>query len=190
MKRLLFLIALFLMASFAQAAGNLTDPDPEQAVLDTNYGQIVIEFYSNAAPNHVRNFKKLARSGFYNGTKFHRVIPGFMIQGGDPNTKDGDKSNDGTGDAGYRIPAEFNDIQHKRGIVSMARSANIDSASCQFFIMVAEAPTLDHKYSVFGHVASGMQVVDKIVKVNRDSNDNPITPVIIRKVTIEKRTTP
>ena len=167
---------------------SLTAPDSDVAVLLTNFGKIVIDFYPNAAPNHVRNFKKLARSGFYDGSKFHRVISGFMIQGGDPNSKDNDKSNDGTGDAGNKIPAEFNAIPHTRGIVSMARSAAPDSASCQFFIMHGTATQLDGKYSVFGSVIEGMSVVDAIAKVKVDPKDNPISPVVIKKVTIEKRT--
>ncbi len=169
-------------------SSDLTAPDSEVAVLVTNFGKIVIEFYPNAAPNHVRNFKKLTRSGFYDGSKFHRVISGFMIQGGDPNSKDNDKSNDGTGDAGSKIAAEFNAIPHTRGIVSMARSAAPDSASCQFFIMHGTATQLDGKYSVFGRVIEGMSVVDAIAKVKVDPKDNPISPVVIKKVTIEKRT--
>ncbi|HET6267663.1 MAG TPA: peptidylprolyl isomerase, partial [Acidobacteriota bacterium] len=142
--------------------------------MDTSLGQIVLGFYPNAAPGHVKNFKALSRKGFYNGTTFHRVIPGFMIQGGDPLSKDDDRSNDGTGDAGYEIKAEFNDISHKRGILSMARGSDPNSASCQFFITVADQPRLDHKYTVFGYVVSGMDIVDKIVNVPRDEKDNPL----------------
>ncbi len=170
-------------------AADVMAPDSDVAVLTTNFGNIVIEFYPNAAPNTVRNFKKLARSGFYDGTKFHRVIKGFMIQGGDPNSKDNDKTNDGTGDAGYKIPAEFTAIPHERGILSMARSADPDSASCQFFIMHGKAEHLNGKYTVFGHVIDGMKVVDKITMVKVDSKDNPISPVVIKKITIEKRST-
>lgn len=172
----------------AAAAANLTQPDSEVAILDTTFGQITLGFYPNAAPNHVKNFKSLARKGFYDGTRFHRVIPGFMIQGGDPLSKDNDRSNDGTGDAGYTIKAEFNDIKHTRGIVSMARSQDPNSASSQFFIMVHDYPSLDHQYSAFGYVISGIEVVDKIVKVQRDRNDNPLVPVVVKKVTIEKAT--
>lgn len=171
---------------FAQAK-NLTEPDKEVAVLQTNFGKIVLEFFPNAAPKHVKNFKQLARSGFYNGTHFHRVIPGFMIQGGDPNSKDNDRANDGTGDAGAHVAAEFTSISHKRGIVSMARSNDPNSASCQFFIVVKDSNFLDNQYSVFGRVIEGMDVADKIVNVKRDDNDNPISPVIIQKVTIEPR---
>lgn len=174
----------------AEATGkDLMSPDSEVAILETTQGRIVLGFYPNAAPNHVKNFKFLARKGFYDGTTFHRVIPHFMIQGGDPLSKDKDRSNDGTGDAGYSIKAEFNDISHKRGILSMARSSDPDSASCQFFIMTMDNTSLDHHYSAFGYVVEGMNVVDTIVNLRRDSSDNPITPVVIKKVTIEKAST-
>lgn len=187
-----FLSLLLAFASRVQAEAtgkDLMSPDSEIATLDTTMGQIVLGFYPNAAPNHVKNFKYLARKGFYDGTTFHRVIPHFMIQGGDPLSKDKDRKNDGTGDAEYTIKAEFNNIPHKRGILSMARSNDPDSASCQFFIMVADNPQLDHKYSVFGYVIQGMNVVDKIVSSRTDPNDNPMTPVVIKKVTIEKAST-
>ena len=171
---------------FAQTP-DLTVPDKEAAVLETNFGKIVIEFFPNAAPKHVKNFKQLARSGFYNGSKFHRVIPGFMIQGGDPNSKDNDRTNDGTGSSGVKVPAEFTAIPHKRGIVSMARSSDPNSASCQFFIVVKDSNFLDRQYSVFGQVIEGMDVADKIVNVKRDDRDNPLNPVTIQKVTIEPR---
>jgi len=121
-----------------------------------------------------KNFIKLAESGFYNGTLFHRVIPGFMIQGGDPNTKGMNKSSYGMGGPGYEIKNEFNKKSHKRGIVSMARSQHVDSAGSQFFIMVKDTKALDGKYTVFGKVYSGMKVVDKIVKQKRDRRDNPL----------------
>jgi cyclophilin family peptidyl-prolyl cis-trans isomerase len=183
----LCLMLLFSAGFLFAEAQNLMEPDKEAAVLQTNFGKIVIEFFPNAAPKHVKNFKQLSRSGFYNGTHFHRVIPGFMIQGGDPNSKDNDRSNDGTGDSGTKVPAEFNSISHKRGIVSMARSNDPNSASCQFFIVVKDSNFLDHNYSVFGRVIEGMDVADKIVNVKRDAQDNPINPVIIQKVTIEPR---
>jgi peptidyl-prolyl cis-trans isomerase B (cyclophilin B) len=183
----LCLIFLFAAAfSFAQSS-NLQQPDKEVAVLDTTMGKIVLEFFPNAAPKHVNNFKQLAKSGFYNGTKFHRVIPGFMIQGGDPNSKDADRSNDGTGNSGTKVPAEFTSISHKRGILSMARSSDPNSASCQFFIVVKDSTFLDQQYSVFGRVIQGMDVADKIVNVKRDDRDNPLNPVTITKVTIEPR---
>ncbi|PIY19005.1 peptidylprolyl isomerase, partial [Candidatus Desantisbacteria bacterium CG_4_10_14_3_um_filter_40_18] len=124
----------------------------EIAVIDTKFGKIQIRFFEEDATNHVQNFKKLARQGFYNNTTFHRVIPGFMIQGGDPNTKDDDRSNDGLGGPGYTINAEFNSRSHQRGIVSMARSNDPNSAGSQFFICVAPATFLDKQYTVFGEV--------------------------------------
>jgi cyclophilin family peptidyl-prolyl cis-trans isomerase len=171
------------------SAKDLMAPDSEIAVLDTSMGQITIEFFPSAAPKHVENFKTLARKGFYDGVKFHRVIKGFMIQAGDPNSKDNDPSNDGAGNAGYQLKQEFNSISHKRGIVSMARRGDsVDSASCQFFIMHRDRPELDNQYTVFGRVISGMETVDKIAETPVGARDNPTTPVVIKKVTIEKRT--
>ena len=159
----------------------------EIGVIKTSLGTIKIKFLPKAAPGHVKNFKKLAKSGFYDNTTFHRVIPGFMIQGGDPNTKDGIRSNDGMGDPGYTIKAEFNKISHKRGIVSMARSRNPDSAGSQFFICVADSTFLDGQYTVFGKVIEGMDVADKIVSVKRDRNNNPLKKVTMLKVSMEKK---
>jgi peptidyl-prolyl cis-trans isomerase B (cyclophilin B) len=156
----------------------------EIAVIETKFGKITIEFFPEVAPNHVANFKKLARSGFYDGTTFHRVIPGFMIQGGDPNSKDNDRSNDGIGGPGYTIKAEFNDKPHVRGTVSMARAQHPDSAGSQFFICVADAPYLNKNYTVFGKVIEGMDVADKIVSVKRDVRDNPLEKVEMKKVSI------
>ena len=133
------------------------------AEVHTSAGEIDIRFFPDVAPNHVKNFIDLAEKGFYNGSKFHRVIPGFMIQGGDPNTISGSPSTWGTGGSGKNIDAEFNSVKHKRGILSMARSNSPNSASSQFFIMVADAPSLDNQYSAFGQVTKGMDVVDKIV---------------------------
>ena len=191
MKRTFFLFALFVLACGAMFSAHAKDQtmlDSEQAVLETTMGKIVLGFYPNAAPNHVANFKKLANSGFYNGVKFHRVISGFMIQGGDPNSKDNDASNDGAGNSGTWLKAEFTGISHKRGILSMARRGDsVDSASCQWFIMHKDRPELDKQYSVFGIVLEGMDVVDKIAATPVDGNDRPVTPVVIKKVTIEKR---
>ena len=159
----------------------------EMAVIETDFGKIEFKLFPEKAPGHVKNFRNLAKAGFYNETQFHRVIPGFMIQGGDPNTKDADRDNDGFGGPGYTIKAEFNDTPHKRGIVSMARSQDPNSAGSQFFIVVADAPFLDGKYTVFGEVVKGMEVADKIVSVPRDKRDNPLKPVVMRKVSIEKR---
>ena len=146
-----------------------------RAVIETKLGQIEIEFFEDKAPGHVKNFLDLARKGFYDGTTFHRVIPGFMIQGGDPNTKDlsASRSRHGTGGPGYTIKAEFNDTSHKRGVVSMARAQDPNSAGSQFFICVADAGFLDRQYSAFGRVVRGMEVADKIVNAARDARDNP-----------------
>jgi peptidyl-prolyl cis-trans isomerase B (cyclophilin B) len=144
-----------------------------RAVIETRLGNIELKFFPDVAPNHVNNFIELARKGFYDGTTFHRVIPGFMIQGGDPNSRDHDKSRHGLGGPGYTVKAEFNSRPHKRGTLSMARAAAPDSAGSQFFICVADAPFLDRQYTVFGEVVSGMDVVDKIVSQPRDTRDNP-----------------
>ena len=159
----------------------------ETAVIETKFGKIVIEFFPESAPRHVDNFKKLAAMGFYNGTTFHRVIPGFMIQGGDPNSKDSDRSRHGTGGPGYNVKAEFNSISHKRGIVSMARSSDPDSAGSQFFICIKDSPFLDKQYTVFGEVAEGLDVADKIVSSKRDEKDNPLEKIAMTKVYIEKK---
>jgi peptidyl-prolyl cis-trans isomerase B (cyclophilin B) len=159
----------------------------EVAVIKTNLGTIMFEFFPEDAPNHVANFKKLAGEGFYDGIYFHRVIPGFMIQAGDPNTKDDDRSNDGIGGPGYTIDAEFNDRPHKRGTVSMARKQEPNSAGSQFFICHQAQPGLDGQYTVFGQVVHGMEVVDTIANVERDGRDNPLEPVVMEKVTIETR---
>lgn len=140
-------------------------------------GDIVLRFYPDVAPGHVKNFVDLAKKGFYNGTTFHRVIPGFMIQGGDPNSKNPDRSMHGMGGPGYKVKAEFNSKPHKRGILSMARSNDPDSAGSQFFICVADANSLDWKYTVFGEVVNGMDVADKVVNLRRDGRDNPLERV-------------
>jgi cyclophilin family peptidyl-prolyl cis-trans isomerase len=159
----------------------------EVAVMETSQGRVVLMFFSDKAPNHVANFKKLAGQGFYDGTKFHRVIPGFMIQGGDPNTKSGDPSTWGSGGPKDRVKAEFNDVKHERGVLSMARTDDPDSAGSQFFIMVKEYPSLDGKYSAFGRVLSGMDAVDKIVNSPRDpENNRPFEPPVIKSVKIVK----
>jgi peptidyl-prolyl cis-trans isomerase B (cyclophilin B) len=154
------------------------------AELHTTAGDISIRFYPDVAPGHVKNFIDLAEKGFYNGTKFHRVIPGFMIQGGDPNTKAGDPATWGTGGAENNIKAEFSSVSHKRGIVSMARANHPDSASSQFFIVVKDSTFLDKQYTVFGAVTKGMDVADKIVSAPKDANDRPKDPVTITSITI------
>lgn len=141
------------------------EADDLVAVIETAKGVIKFRFYPNEAPNTVANFVKLARDGFYDGTKFHRVEPGFVIQGGDPNSKDSDPNNDGQGGPGYTIAAEFSELKHEKGAVAMARMAdNIDSAGSQFYVTLEPQPGLDGQYTVFGQVTKGMDVVDKIEK--------------------------
>ena len=158
----------------------------EHLFIETDFGTIEIAFFPDKAPKHVEAIKKLANQGFYNGTLFHRVIPGFMIQGGDPLSKQPNRDLHGTGGPDFNIPAEFNDISHKRGICSMARSQHKDSAGSQFFICVANVPYLDGQYTVWGEVISGMDVADKIVALDRDYNDNPIKPAKMNKVYIKE----
>jgi peptidyl-prolyl cis-trans isomerase B (cyclophilin B) len=146
------------------------------------WGEIVLQFYPDVAPNHVKNFLDLAGKKFYDGTTFHRVIPGFMIQGGDPNSKNPDRASHGMGGPGHRVKAEFNSKPHKRGVVSMARANDPDSAGSQFFICVADAHFLDWQYTAFGEVVSGMEVADKIVSVKRDGRDNPLERIEIAVV--------
>ena len=141
----------------------------EVAVIKTSEGEIVIEFWKDAAPNTIENFKKLARSGLYDGTIFHRIVKGFMIQGGDPNSKDPAKENKyGEGGPGYKIKAEFNDHSHERGVISMAREPDPDSAGSQFFICLAPVTRLDYQYTTFGKLIKGNDVLDKI-------GDTPVT---------------
>jgi peptidyl-prolyl cis-trans isomerase B (cyclophilin B) len=145
-----------------------------KAVIETKFGNITLKFYPDVAPGHVKNFIDLAKQGVYDNTVFHRVIPGFMIQGGDPTSKDPAKRRAyGTGGPGYAIKAEFNNKPHKRGVLSMARSQSPDSAGSQFFICVKDSNFLDRQYTAFGEVESGIEVADKIVSQPRDANDNP-----------------
>lgn len=188
-------LSLFLMTAIFLSC--VQKPE-EYAVIHTDEGQIVLKFFPDVAPKHVESFKILARDGYFNGTSFHRVIPGFVIQGGDPNSKDGDRYNDGQGGrAGkyygvgeeenpdtWMLPAEFNDRPHKRGTLSMARSSQENSAGSQFFICVDDLPQLDDMYTVFGEVIEGLDTVDRIVDTltprKRNSNyqrpdgDNPV----------------
>lgn len=146
-----------------------------RAVIETKFGNIEIRFFPDKAPKHVENFLTLAKAGFYDKTIFHRVIPGFMIQGGDPNTKDEtNKSQYGMGGPGHRVKAEFNDRPHVRGVLSMARSQDPDSAGSQFFIVVKDSHFLDRQYTVFGEVVKGIEIADQIVSQQRDSRDNPL----------------
>jgi peptidyl-prolyl cis-trans isomerase B (cyclophilin B) len=154
-------------------------------IIETNLGKIVFKLLPELAPETVRNFEKLARDGFYNGTLFHRVIPGFMIQGGDPNTKSGNKSTWGMGGPGYTIKAEFSSRSHHRGIVSMARAQDPNSAGSQFFIVTTDSTFLDRQYTVFGEVIEGMDVADKIVNLQRDRNDCPLQEAKMLHVKVE-----
>jgi len=156
------------------------------AVIETTLGDIELEFFEDIAPGHVKNFTDLAKKGFYDGTTFHRVIPGFMIQGGDPNSKSPDKASHGTGGPGYTIKAEFSDRPHDRGILSMARAQDPDSAGCQFFIVVKDSHFLDNQYTVFGRVTEGMDVADKIVNSPRDSRDNPNERIEMKSVKVSE----
>jgi peptidyl-prolyl cis-trans isomerase B (cyclophilin B) len=141
----------------------------EVAVIKTNEGEMTVQFWTDAAPNTVENFKKLARQGFYDGTIFHRIVKEFMIQGGDPNSKDPAKENSyGEGGPGYNLKAEFNDHSHDRGVISMARGPDPDSAGSQFFICLAAVHRLDHQYTTFGKVIKGQDVLEKI-------GDTPVT---------------
>jgi cyclophilin family peptidyl-prolyl cis-trans isomerase len=156
------------------------------AVIDTTQGPITIEFFPDVAPMHVSNFEKLADSGFYNGTVFHRIVKGFVIQGGDPNTKNNTNMTAwGTGDPGYKIKAEFSNIPHNRGIVSMARSSDPDSAGSQFFIVLNDSRFLDKQYTVFGRVINGMDVVDKIAALPTLQNDQPQDPNMAKILSIK-----
>jgi cyclophilin family peptidyl-prolyl cis-trans isomerase len=147
----------------------------EVAVLNTTHGRIVLKFFPEKAPKHVENFANLSKEGFYDGTRFHRVIPGFMIQGGDPETKDDSRKQFwGTGGPDHSVEAEFNDIHHSRGILSMARTADPNSAGSQFFLMHQDSPHLNGQYSAFGQVIEGMDVIDKIADLDRDERDCPL----------------
>ena len=157
-------------------------------IIKTSFGNIKFNLLSDIAPETVRNFSQLVKSGFYNGTLFHRIIPGFMIQGGDPNTKNPDKSTWGQGGPGYNLKAEFNTRSHLRGIVSMARATDPDSAGSQFFIVTSDNNTeaLDRQYTVFGKVTEGMDVAHKIENLPRDGNDCPKQEAKMLEVTISE----
>ncbi len=142
-----------------------TAPAAENAIISTSYGDMTLAFWPEVAPKTVENFKKLAREGFYDGTAFHRIIKGFMVQGGCPNTKDGARGMPGTGDPGYKVKAEFNEKPHVRGVISMARSASPDSAGCQFFICHGAASFLDRQYTAFGSLVAGDDVLERIATV-------------------------
>jgi len=161
----------------------------EVAVIKTSEGDMVVEFWTDAAPNTIQNFKKLARSGFYDGTTFHRIVKGFMIQGGDPLSKDPNKENlYGTGGPGYKIKAEFNDHPHEHGVISMAREPDPDSAGSQFFICLAPVPRLDHQYTTFGKVIKGTDALEKIgdtpLEMAHGEMSKPTKRVVINKIDI------
>ena len=157
-----------------------------ESLITTNFGNIKIKLLPDIAPETVRNFTTLAKSKFYDGTLFHRVIPGFMIQGGDPNTKKPDKNVWGMGGPGYNIKAEFNSRSHLRGIVSMARSSDPDSAGSQFFIVTSDSTFLDKEYTVFGEVIEGMDAADKIVNLPKDGNDCPLQEAKMLQLTVSE----
>src|ERR1700736_681930 len=193
--RMSILGALLLSAALFAAEEKKEEKTPmnsqnEVAVIKTSEGDIVVEFWTDAAPNTIENFKKLAKQGFYNGTIFHRIVKGFMIQGGDPNSKDPAKENRyGEGGPGYKIKAEFNDHSHDRGVISMAREPDPDSAGSQFFICLAPVTRLDHQYTTFGKLIKGNDVLEKIgdTPVTRNSmgeNSKPTKRVAIDKIDI------
>jgi len=195
MKLSIFAVALLLeSAVFAADEKKAENPtmnaSNEVAVIKTSEGDMVVQFWSDAAPNTIENFKKLARSSFYDGTIFHRIVKGFMIQGGDPNSKDpGKESSYGEGGPGYKIKAEFNDHSHERGIISMARSSDPDSAGSQFFICLAPVPRLDGQYTTFGKLIKGDDVLKKIgdTPATRNSTgemSKPTKRVVIESVKI------
>lgn len=162
----------------------------EVAVIKTTEGDMVVQFWTDAAPNTIENFKKLARQGFYDGTIFHRIVKGFMIQGGDPNSKDPAKENSyGQGGPGYNLKAEFNDHSHDRGVISMARGPDPDSAGSQFFICLGPVHRLDHQYTTFGKLIKGQDVLEKIgdIEVTKNSMGEPSKPskrVVIESIKI------
>jgi len=180
----------------AEAPSAVPDPPlgtlPVAVIHVRDKGEIRVELLAHKAPKTVENFITLAESGFYDGTTFHRVIPGFMIQGGDPNTRDRDPRNDGMGGPGYTIPDEFNDESHRRGVVSMANTGHPHTGGSQFFILVGDATHLDGHHTAFGRVVAGMQVADAIAAVERDQYgrwgplDRPREDVVIESVTIER----
>lgn len=156
-----------------------------KAIIETNHGKIVLNLLPDNAPETVRSFIKLVESKFYDGTLFHRVIPGFMIQGGDPNSKLPDKSKWGIGGPGYNLKAEFNSRSHLRGIVSMARSTDPDSAGSQFFIVTTDSTFLDNQYTVFAEVIEGIEIADTIVNLQRNENDCPLQEAKMIHITTE-----
>jgi cyclophilin family peptidyl-prolyl cis-trans isomerase len=165
---------------YSAPADQKIDPNKTYtATIDTSAGAMTAELWPKIAPQTVNAFVFLAREGFYEGVIFHRVIPGFMIQGGDP-------TGTGTGGPGYKLKAEFNDRKHERGVLSMARTNDPNSAGSQFFVMHAAAPHLDRQYTAFGKVTSGEDVIDKIANAPRGAQDRPRDPAKINKITIQE----
>jgi peptidyl-prolyl cis-trans isomerase B (cyclophilin B) len=170
--------------------GTAAQTSEEAAIMKTSEGEMVFKFWADAAPKTIENFKKLAKSGFYDGTSFHRIVNGFMIQGGDPLTKDpANEARFGNGDPGYSIKAEFNDHKHLRGVLSMARSSDPDSAGSQFFICLASKPSLDHQYTTFGKLVKGDDVLEKIARTpvemsNSGEKSKPTKRVVIESLKI------
>lgn len=158
----------------------------QQALIKTAYGEMKIAFWPDVAPKTVENFKKLAREGYYDGTAFHRIIKGFMVQGGCPNTKEGARGIPGTGGPGYQIKAEFNKKTHSRGVISMARSSDPDSAGSQFFIVHGDAKFLDGQYTAFGELVSGDDVLEKLagVPTKGPERSTPVERVAIESIKI------
>jgi cyclophilin family peptidyl-prolyl cis-trans isomerase len=181
--RILTVLSLFLFI-FSLACG---EKYKEVAILETDAGNIVIRFYEDIAPEHVKNFKVLSRSGYYDGTCFQKIVHGDFIQGGDPNTKDDDPSNDGSGGPGYTIEPELSHLKHRRGIVSMARGKSMNSSGSQFFICLRELPHLDGLFTIFGEVVEGIDVIDIIGSAPSDSMNQTGESVHLRKVTIERQ---
>ena len=172
-----------LLAPVILAEEPTTGEEAPHVLLKTKFGEMEMVLFPDLAPKHVESFLKLVKSGYYNGTIFHRILPGFMIQGGDPLTKDpANKNKYGTGGPGYTLPAEFSKVMHEKGVLSAARTQDPNSAGSQFFIMVAKAPHLDGQYTVFGEVVKGVEVAETIVNQPRDLRDNPVERI---EVTIE-----
>jgi peptidyl-prolyl cis-trans isomerase B (cyclophilin B) len=186
----LFLSSTLFAAEEKKAESPTMNASNEVAVIKTSEGEMVVQFWTDAAPNTIENFKKLAREGYYDGTIFHRIVKGFMIQGGDPNSKDPAKENSyGEGGPSYKIKAEFNDHSHERGVLSMARSSDPDSAGSQFFICLAPVRRLDHQYTTFGKLIKGADVLEKIgdTPVTRNSSgemSKPTKRVVVESIKI------
>jgi len=202
MKRVLFALAAALLCGLAVSAEDkaptktdkketpVSNSNNEVAVIKTVAGDMVIEFWPDVAPNTVENFKTLAKKGFYDGTAFHRIIRGFMIQGGDPLTKDEAQQNRwGTGDPGYKIKAEFNERSHKRGVISMARSQDPNSAGSQFFICHGDPSFLDRQYTAFGKLIKGDDVLEKLATCETGRQDRPVKRQGVESVKIVDRAT-